>query len=490
MNPYRRLFAAALIAIAWPVVAWAELQVEEKDVDEGHLTVFKMTVTPAAEPVPALKHRLLLREIDEKSGNAATMYYRAFAAGENLDKQLRDKFGKEYANEYPWPDEAWPSEKLKGSAEIIASSQVLDHLREAALRQNCDWGFDLRSIRGTEMYSFLLPELQQARQLARHVNLLTRVAIHERRYDDAIDNLRINLELARDMGSEPLLIGGLVGIAIAGVGDRAVIDLIAAPDAPNLYWALTELPDPIIDFRPALRFEMSSVFRVFPFLRDAETQEHSAEEWARLMAEGLELFASLTGGSSEFSKDGSTARMGVAALGVATYGPAKQRLIAGGMDAELVERMPVGQVMSVDAAREFRRIADEYEKWWYLPYATARDHSDDPDDLFQGNKLVGGYGRILAGILLPAISAARTAQERHQYQTDGLRTVEAIRMHAAETGKLPRSLDDIRVVPVPVNRVTGRAYQYRLDGDKGVLDLPFSDGFPNIAWRFEIKLAD
>jgi hypothetical protein len=41
-----------------------------------------------------------------------------------------------------------------------------------------------------------------------------------------------------------------------------------------------------------------------------------------------------------------------------------------------------------------------------------------------------------------------------------------------------------------VNRVTGRAYQYRLDGDKGVLDLPFSDGFPNIAWRFEIKLAD
>jgi hypothetical protein len=489
MNQRHRFLATVLITVAWPAFAWAELQVEDKEGDEGHLTVFKMTVTPAAAPVPALKHRLLLREIDEKSGNAATMYYRAFAAGENLDKQLRDKFGKEYSDEYPWPDEARASEKLKASAEIITSSPVLGHLREAALRQNCDWGFDLKSIRGLEMYTFLLPELQQARQLARHVNLLTRVAIHESRYDDAINNMRINIKLARDMGSEPLLVGGLVGIAIAGVGDRAMIDLIAAPDSPNLYWALTELPDPLIDFRPALRFEMSSVFRVFPFLRDAETQEHSAEEWARLMAEGLETLGPLSGGSSEFSNE-TTTRMGVAALGILSYGPAKQRLISGGMDAELVERMPVGQVMSVDAAREFRRIADEYEKWWYQPYATARDHSDDASELFQGNKLTGGYGRILAGLLLPAISAARTAQERHQWQTDGLRTVEAIRMHAAETGKLPRSLDDIRVVPVPVNRVTGRAYQYRLDGYKGVLDLPFSDGFPNIAWRFEIKLAD
>jgi hypothetical protein len=488
MNQRHRLLAAVLFAVAWPAFAWAELQVEDNEGDEGHLTVFKMTVTPAAAPVPALKQRLLLREIDEKSGNAATMYYRAFAAGESLDKQLRDKFGQEYSDNYPWPDEAWPSEKLKASAEIIASSPVLDNLREASLRRNCDWGFDLRSVRGTEMYSFLLPELQQARQLARHINVLTRTAIHERRYDDAIDYQRINLKLARDMGSEPLLIGGLVGISITAVGDRAMIDLIAAPDAPNLYWAFTELPDPVIDLRPALRFEMSSVFRVFPFLRDAETQEHSAEEWARLMAEGLKSLGPLSGGTSEFSNE-TTTRMGVAALGVATYGPAKQRLIAGGMDAELVERMPVGQVMSVDAAREFRRIADEYEKWWYLPYATARDHSDDADDLFQGNKLVGGYGRILAGLLLPAISAARTAQERHQWQTDGLRTVEAIRMHAAETGKLPRSLDDIRVVPVPVNCATGRAYQYRLDGDKGVLDLPFSD-FGIIAWRFEIKLAD
>jgi len=56
----------------------AELTViKDADGQQG-LTVFKMTVTPAAEPVPALKHRLTLRERELKSGNAATHYSRAF----------------------------------------------------------------------------------------------------------------------------------------------------------------------------------------------------------------------------------------------------------------------------------------------------------------------------------------------------------------------------------------------------------------------------
>jgi hypothetical protein len=76
------------------------------------------------------------------------------------------------------------------------------------------------------------------------------------------------------------------------------------------------------------------------------------------------------------------------------------------------------------------------------------------------------------------------------WQLNGLQTIEAIRMHAAETGKLPTALSEITVVPVPKNPVTEQPYEYRLDGDTAVLDLPASDGFPGgIAWRFEIQLA-
>ena len=71
-----------------------------------------------------------------------------------------------------------------------------------------------------------------------------------------------------------------------------------------------------------------------------------------------------------------------------------------------------------------------------------------------------------------------------------LRVVEAVRMHAAEAGRLPASLDDIVIVPVPVNPITTLPYLYRLDGKMAVLDLPFSDGMPGVAWRFEIQLEE
>ena len=79
---------------------------------------------------------------------------------------------------------------------------------------------------------------------------------------------------------------------------------------------------------------------------------------------------------------------------------------------------------------------------------------------------------------------------RTQWQMGALRVVEAIRMHAAEAGTMPRSLDEIKIVPVPLNPVTLAPYQYRLDGQTAVLDLPFSDGMPSVAWRFEITLAE
>ena len=55
--------------------ARADVTYSQSDDD---LTIVRMNVTPAAEPVPALKYRLLARDIDLKSGNAASFYYRAF----------------------------------------------------------------------------------------------------------------------------------------------------------------------------------------------------------------------------------------------------------------------------------------------------------------------------------------------------------------------------------------------------------------------------
>lgn len=486
-----RCFAtASLLAIlGLTASARAALQIEEQTGDNnGQLTIFKMTVTPAAEPEPALKHRLILREIDEKAGDASSMYYRAILASQNVTKQLKDKYGDAFEDAIgDWSHGDVPVDKIRDAAAIIEQSAVISNLREAARRRTCDWGFEAQSISGPDLYMFLLPEMQESRQLSRFLAGRARVAIADGRYDDALETLRINVKMARDVAVEPFLVCGLVGVAEAGIGENVMIHLIAAPNSPNLYWALTELPDPLIDMRPGVRFEMSSFQRIFPFLHDPETQEHSPEEWAHLLAHGITDMAPISGGPVFHNETLSQAA--VAGLGLATYSSAKARLVAAGWDAQRVEQMPVGQVIAIDSSHEYRRIADQLEKQWYLPYHVQDRDADRTMLEFSSNKLERGYGRLLAAILLPAVNSARTAQQRLQWQTDGLRTVEAIRMHAAKTGALPARLEDIDVVPAPVNRATGKLYQYQLKGDTAVLELPFSDGFQGVAWRFEIKLA-
>ena len=98
-------------------------------------------------------------------------------------------------------------------------------------------------------------------------------------------------------------------------------------------------------------------------------------------------------------------------------------------------------------------------------------------------------GTILAGMILPAVSQVSRAQQRIEWQRRGLQNVEAIRMHLAVTGKLPASLDDVKVVPVPLNPVTLQPFSYRLEGDTAILELPMSDGFAGFSQRFEIQIS-
>ncbi len=51
-----------------------------------------------------------------------------------------------------------------------------------------------------------------------------------------------------------------------------------------------------------------------------------------------------------------------------------------------------------------------------------------------------------------------------------LRCVEAIRMYAANhKGKLPESFNDITKVPVPLNPITNKPFEYILENDKAII---------------------
>ncbi|MEX2171627.1 MAG: hypothetical protein WD851_20075 [Pirellulales bacterium] len=474
--------------------AQAEVVWIEQDGDEP--ATIKLTVTPAPEAVPPFKHRLTVQPLDEKPGNAALWYFRALS-NEGKDfkdyvRQNREEFGEPY-DEWNHPSgvplKELPLENVKKAFALFSSD--VRNLHEASLRQECDWDRGIESITGPGLIMLLLPEIQQMRELARMVNLGARLAVAEGRLDDAIDLLRINYRMAQHTATEPFLVSQLVGIAIAGVGNGVLVDLIGTPDSPNLYWALTELPSPLIDMRTSIRFELEIGQRIFPFLQDAETVTHSPDEWRLMWGQAL---VDLTSLSDRASFTGNLpAQFGFVGLSLTNYSHAKRSLIEWGFEPERVEQMPVGQALAIYTKRIYERISQSYEKAVLVPFTDADRFEDEARRLVdRARPFSDGPDREIfpvAANLLPAVSAARNAQVRIEREFAALRVIEALRMHAAENdSELPNKLNEVTCVPVPVNPVTDQPFVYYREGKTAVLELPKSDGL-HYAVRYEITIA-
>jgi hypothetical protein len=466
---------------------------------DDDLTIVRMNVTPAAEPVPALKYRLLVRDIDLKSGNAASFYYRAFLQLPNGMKHLRQKFdedeqlGKWYGTGVDaTPIDELPLDSLREASRFI-DGLIRDFLSVAVEQRDCNWQLDVGDIRGVDVIAFQLPEFQESREVCRMLALRTRLAIAEQRYGDAAETMQIDYRLARDVASVPFLVNGLIGIAEAGVANGTIIDWIGQPNSPNLYWAIAELPNPLIDLRPAARFEMDFGPRMFPFIHNAETTDHSSAEWNRLYTQSMRGLATIGDGSIP-ARSELGAGLSATAFALIGYPYAKARLIADGMEPDRVNSMAVGQVMAVYTERNYLQFANDYEKIWYVPFWDMRRQSEAVQRrLREADLRKGGLDREvlpIVSLLMPAVEACRAAQVRLERDIAALRIIEALRMYAAShAGGLPKSLDEITEVPVPLNPATGKPFVYRLNGQTAILDLPASDDIPGSNRRFEISIA-
>src|SRR5258707_15795301 len=88
-------FNCLAIAACLVLPARADVSYEKMKEGDNEIEVVRMTVTPAAEPVPALRHRLVARDIDLKSGNAAPYYHRAELSLRPAMTKLREKFDED-----------------------------------------------------------------------------------------------------------------------------------------------------------------------------------------------------------------------------------------------------------------------------------------------------------------------------------------------------------------------------------------------------------
>lgn len=434
----------------------------------------EITVDPAAESAPALKYKLFPIVTETTRGNAAARYMRAItmiAERSPLPAELRDKVQVWYeqrAAELPVAEvKAW-----------LASQQHIFREIEVASRcESCDWGIRFHELRDDDVIGILLPDLQQTRQAARLLRLKAQVEIAERRLEDAIATLKMAYRLADDVGKHTNIIGNLVSAAIASMINEVTLELIETPGSPNLYWALRSLPNPTADQLESRWLEANTVYQLFPFLKTADTDQASQEEWQRRVAHVIHSMRNLNSYPSRTSPAEPLSAMVTA---IRCYPVAKRELLARGMERTKLEAMPVGQVVSIYARNCWQHVIDESMKWAILPYDQGIAHLSTLHDTLKRD----GYLQadpsslperdpLLLSTVLWNTSGVNDAFIRRQRMVALLATIEAIRMQSvSDQRKLPQSLDQISIVPVPLDPARMKYFLYRVVGDHAELVAP------------------
>jgi hypothetical protein len=422
-----------------------------------------LRITPAKEPVPALRWKLLPELRDTTPGNAAMLYYRAFSP-EWWSQYRRDPQTAEAMNKAM----TMPLAELRDFAKRepiywVRDSAMLREVDRAARRQYCDWNLTER-VRDDGL-GLQIPDIQSFRGFAQMLAVRARLELADGEFDKAAATIQTGLSLGRHVSEGPTLIQSLVGIAIAAVALNQVEEWIRTPDSPNLYWALTNLPQPMIDMRKPLQGERMNIDNLLPGFREA-LATRSAVPLHSIEQSNLQNKLALL-------RHGPVLSAFTLFHVMKMYPAAKEYLFSQGWTAEQVADLPTFQAVMLHEVANYDRVYDEVLKWSALPYPLAAAGMKKSDALVAVQAAAhGSPGMSLAAILLPATGNVIGAANRIDRKIAALRCVEAIRLYAAKHGRLPASLADITEVPIPNDPTTGAAFQYSSDGTAAVLTAP------------------
>jgi len=490
-----KLQLAALVCLAAlcvrGTIAHAQVLAEAGDAQaEEQVEVVRLHVWPAAEPKPALKYRFLVAPVDQIHGNAATYVYKSMIfEGPDLLRELA-KFddSNELGGWLEAPLGELPQAEILGKAHWLSSRYPWQSLLDAARCDHCDWGDPIRE----EGADTVLPQTQRMRDIGRGIALKTRLLIAQGNYDEAVDTLRVGYALTRNLGHGTCLVQCLVGMAIEGILNQQTRTIIEAENSPNLYWALTDLARRPVDMREALSYEAHMWEFTVHELADFERTPLTNEEAARLADK---VWAAV--GKMRMGNRGKPAKGPAEIILWATelFPEAKGYLLEHGYTAEALDEFPALQVVLIYRWKQYLELRDDYFKWGYLPdtqarVATTLGHGAAEKQIEQG---VGGpfsqrgipFNEALAGLRGPFVT-----QLKYRRQIGLLRTIEALRMYAAEHGRFPEKLEDVTAVPIPRDPFTDKPFEYSGSGGVAFLSTPHDETWTVKAGaiRYEIEL--
>jgi hypothetical protein len=440
-----------------------------------------------AAPKPALKYQLLPELHELNAGNAAHNYLKCFM------EQRKFFYGKEAVADrvryQTMPLAELPLDKLRDYGR-----NPLRQADWAARLDTNDWQ-DLKRLQDGDLEQ-VPPGVGPLQVLAAALQVRFRAEVAGRRFDDAIRTAKTMFALARHLGEHPSEVANLVGLWTAHLGLNTLAEMVQQPGCPNLYWALTDLPYPLVDLRKGVHGQRTLLAAELRGLRDdAPMTDAEIDKFVEHYC-GMRSFEREQAGEAPRNQ-----RLALKARvkDVERVAAAGRRLADAGYSEALVNRLPPLQIILLDEKRAYEIERDERMKLVALPLrqidslvnasspqtprpriggeglssplpAPTRSGAEVSSPLAPGS-VEGGKGegvvRGADGLFmdrLPDIIKLRRTQGQLEQQIALLRLVEALRLYAAEhDGRMPDELADI-TVPLPADPVTGKPFAYMLEG--------------------------
>jgi hypothetical protein len=476
-------FSILMSLVPGVIPAWSQEAGAADQPRKETIRTVSLLLDPKPEPACALAYRLETPYMEQRSGNGALLYQTALSLVPEIKRKypgLDDKVEAWYDS----PLDKLPQDEVR---ETIARFERPIHGLELAGRcERCTWEYATRE----EGLRSAMPAWGDLRILLRVLALKARLELADGKVDEAIETLRISLSAARDLGDGPFVVQNLVGVGSAGRVLREVEQFIQSPTAPNLYWALTALPHPLIDMRQSLQMETDAAYAQLPELRQLDDEVLSNDQVVRVWEKAL---ATLSLRDSTMERTFRSAIIMASAMKL--YPRAKQHLLDQGKTMQEVESLPNLYVVLIYQHDRCRRLMDSMLKWCDVPYWQAgpgliksekRLH-EEMSGIYQDMDVILAVFNYDVGTRFRWIHFLNTRLERDIAM---LRCVEAIRMYAAgHEGRLPQALSDITEAPVPLDPVYGRTFSYQVAGGKAVLESPAPpDTSEKDGLRYEIAI--
>jgi hypothetical protein len=412
---------------------------------------------------PALKYRLLPSEPELKPGNAVPILLR-------LPWEETAYFSNPFRTLADWESRPLTAPEWKDFPSAFPD-KFYDEMKRAAFRREASWEYPI----GEQPAYFIgLPDMQGLRALVGY-GLSGKAGYHLTRgeLDEARETILVGLANGRHLAQTPFFVNQLVaGIVHDAMLDR-VADLIAQPNSPNLYWALSTLPDSLVELNRAASLEASAFAMTFPATNDLD-RPRGVPEWNKMLDQMLELIDMGAQGPRD-SKWRDSRRVELVRCARAELGPVLKipaERVAAMSDAEAAVRWYVQTRARLDQLATAIVCLKPREAWPRL-----KEYSAEVEAISHEQKITRVEFFEPTSIYLAAWSTKR--------KIEALRIIEAVRHYlSTHDGKLPRSLADIETLSIPTDPLTDLPFEWTVDGQTATLKATF---LPTNSAKFSVE---